>query len=106
MGRDSFSQVLYDVVESYSRGKLTAPTDKLIALMDIEVEVARATRFTYLWGLWGERLLTDLLWFGIDGRGTRLLDEHGLPVAPTWSWASIDGAVALDLLPESSLRDI
>lgn len=106
VGRDSFSQVWYDVVEPYSRGKLTAPADKLIALKGIEDEVARATRFTYLWGVWKERLLTDLLWFAIEGPGRRLLDEHGVPVAPTWSWASIEGAVALDLLPENSRRDI
>ncbi|RYP24664.1 hypothetical protein DL765_000391 [Monosporascus sp. GIB2] len=46
VGRDSFSQTWYDIVETYSRGNLTAPTDKLIALKGIEDEVARATKFT------------------------------------------------------------
>ncbi|KAI1342283.1 heterokaryon incompatibility protein-domain-containing protein [Xylariaceae sp. FL0016] len=106
IGRHSFSQMWYDVVESYSRRKLTASTDKLIALKGIEDEVAGATKFTYLYGLWKERLLTDLLWFAIEGPGYRLLDNVGQSVAPTWSWASIDGTVALDLLPENTLRDI
>ncbi|KAK5997943.1 Cyclic AMP receptor-like A-like protein [Cladobotryum mycophilum] len=106
VGRDSFSQLWYDLVESYSRGKLTSPMDKLMALKGIEDEIARATKFTYVYGLWKQRLLTDLLWFAIDGLGKRLLTREGLLVAPTWSWASIGGVAALDLLPENSLRDI
>jgi len=106
VGRYSFSQTWYDVVEPYSRAKLTFPTDKLVALKGIEDEVARATKFTYLYGLWKERLVTDLLWFAIEGPGKRLTRDDGVHVAPTWSWASIEGAVALDLLPENSLREI
>ena len=106
VGRESPSQAWYDVVEAYSRRTLTKATDKLIALKGIEDEVARARKWTYIWGLWREQLVTDLLWFAIDGPGKRLFGEDGAPVAPTWSWASIDGAVALDLLPETTLADI
>jgi hypothetical protein len=106
VGRESASQVWYDVVELYSRGKLTSPTDKLIALKGIEDEVARARNLTYLQGLWKEQLPTDLLWFAIEGPGTRLLNREGIPVAPTWSWASVEAIVALDLLPDTSLVNI
>ncbi|KFA73863.1 hypothetical protein S40288_00887 [Stachybotrys chartarum IBT 40288] len=106
VGRNSFSQTWYDIVETYSRGNLTVPTDKLIALKGIEDEVARATKFTYLKGLWEEQLVTDLLWFAIEGPGKRLTSSNGDPVAPTWSWASVQGAIALDLLPETALSDI
>ncbi|KAK0611629.1 heterokaryon incompatibility protein-domain-containing protein [Immersiella caudata] len=106
VGRDSFSQVWYDVVESYSRMKLTKPRDKLMALKGIEDEAARATKFTYLKGVWQNSLVTDLLWFAIEGPGKRLFDDQGVPVAPTWSWASIEGVVALDLLPENAKEDI
>ncbi|RMZ69982.1 tol [Pyrenophora seminiperda CCB06] len=106
VGRESASQVWYDVVESYSRGKLTSPTDKLIALKGIEDEIARARHLTYLHGLWEQQLPTDLLWFAIEGPGRRLLNEDDIPVAPTWSWASIEAIVALDLLPDTSLDDI
>lgn len=105
VGLDSFSPVWYDVVGSYSRGKLTSPTDKLIALKGVEDEVARVNKFTYLYGLWKETLLTDLLWFAIEGPGKRLLTIEGNPVAPSWSWASIEGPVWLDLLPETGLTD-
>ncbi|KAI8965116.1 heterokaryon incompatibility protein-domain-containing protein [Daldinia sp. FL1419] len=106
VGRDSFSQMWFDVVEPYSRRKLTSPKDKLIAMKGISDEVSRATKYTYLYGLWKESLLTDLLWFAIDGPGKRLVTKEGSPVAPTWSWASIEAAVALDLLPETSARQI
>ncbi|KAK5652036.1 hypothetical protein OQA88_10939 [Cercophora sp. LCS_1] len=105
-GRDAFSQVWYDLVESYSRTKLTMAKDKLMAFKGIEDEVARATKFTYLKGVWRESLVTDLLWFAIEGPGARLVDLEGVPVAPTWSWASIEGVVALDLLPETSLQEV
>lgn len=106
VGRRSFSQLWYDVVESYSRTRLTVAGDKLMALKGIEDEVARATKFTYLKGVWKEMLVTDLLWFAIEGPGKRLVDAKGVPVAPTWSWASIEGAVALDLLLENSMDEI
>jgi hypothetical protein len=107
VGRESASQVWYDIVDLYSRGKVTSPTDKLMALKGIEDEVARARKLTYLYGLWKEQLLTDLLWFAIEGPGRRLLSRDGAaPVAPISSWASIEGLVALDLLPETSLDKI
>ncbi|KAI8623705.1 HET-domain-containing protein [Xylariaceae sp. FL1651] len=106
VGRYSFSQMCYGIVESYSRVKLTAPTDKLIALKGIQDEVARATDFTYLYGLRRERFVTDLLWFAIEGPGQCLLTELGVSVAPTWSWASVDAPVALDLLPEILLNEL
>ncbi|KAI0802136.1 heterokaryon incompatibility protein-domain-containing protein [Xylaria sp. FL0064] len=106
VGTQSFSQMWYDVVELYSRGKLTVPTDKLIALKGIQEEIAYATGFTYMYGLWRESLVTDMLWFAIEGPGRRLRTVQGVSVAPTWSWASIDAPVALDLLPENSRASI
>ncbi|KAI1426500.1 heterokaryon incompatibility protein-domain-containing protein [Xylaria sp. FL1777] len=104
--RHSFSQMWYDIVESYSRSKLTMSTDKLVALKGIEDEIAYATGFTYMYGLWRESLVADMLWFAIEGPGRRLRTDLGAPVAPTWSWASIDAPVALDLLPENSRATI
>ncbi|KAH8764583.1 hypothetical protein BGZ57DRAFT_990536 [Hyaloscypha finlandica] len=107
VGRESASQMWYDIVELYSRRKVTSPTDKLMALKGITDEVARARKLTYMCGLWKEQLLTDLLWFAIEGPDQRLLSrDGGATVAPAWSWASIEGVVALDLLPETSLVGI
>ncbi|KAI0412245.1 heterokaryon incompatibility protein-domain-containing protein [Xylaria grammica] len=85
VGRHSFSQMWYDIVESYSRGKLTVPADKIIALKGIQDEVAYATGFDYMYGLWRESLVADLLWFAIEGPGQRLRNDLGAPVAPMWS---------------------
>ena len=102
VGRESFSQVWYDIVESYSRSRLSKAKDKLVAFSGITDAVQRATKRTFVSGLWEESLSTDLIWFAIDGPGKRLLSDDGVPVAPTWSWASIEGAVALDILPENA----
>ncbi|EFX01460.1 WD repeat protein [Grosmannia clavigera kw1407] len=129
VGQYSYSQLWYNIIEPYSRCLLTTPTDKLVAIMGLQEEVGRATGSTYLHGLWSQRLATDLLWFAIDGPGQRLRKDgkkpetpaidgsgkqvgkeqnkpEGPPVAPTWSWASIVGAVALDLMPENSRAHI
>jgi hypothetical protein len=75
-----------------------------MALKGITDEVARARKLTYMCGLWKEQLLTDLLWFAIEGPGQRLLSrDGGATVGPAWSWASIEGVVAL---PETSLEGI
>jgi hypothetical protein len=106
VGRSCFSQLWYEIVESYSRGRLSFGTDKLVALSGIQKEVERCTGYTYMDGLWKEHLLTDLLWFAAEGPGTRLVDKQGVSIAPTWSWASIEGSVAIDLLPQNSRMDV
>ena len=102
VGSSSFSQTWYEIVESYSKGKLAVPTDKLVALAGIQKAIERATKLTYVNGLWREHLLTDLLWFSTKGPVKRLMDDDANLVAPTWSWASIDGTVAVDFLPKHS----
>ena len=96
VGVSSFSYIWYEIVESYTRCGLSKDTDKLIALHSLVKEIQAGTGYTYLTGLWREHLLTDLLWFAVEGPGLRLEGT------PTWSWASIKGTVALDLFPENS----
>lgn len=109
VGAASFSHMWYEIVESFTRCSLTFTKDKLIALHGLVGEIERASGYTYLSGLWGEHLVTDLLWFAAEGPGVRLLDSGAtqLPAkrAPTWSWASINGVVMLDLVPETSLDE-
>lgn len=109
VGMSSFSQKWYDVVEMYSRTNVTNIADRLVALGGIESAVAAGAKYTYLYGLWEEVLVTNLLWFAIEGPGSRALTKktektgaEGKLIAPTWSWASIEGPVAVDLLPENA----
>jgi hypothetical protein len=84
----------------YTRGNLTFESDKLAALSGVVREIQKATGHTYMEGLWKEFLLTDLLWYMMEGRGHRLETKSG-PNTPTWSWASLEGVIGLDLNPNS-----
>jgi hypothetical protein len=83
-------------VEAYSAAGLSYSRDKLIALSGIAAEIQRERMDPYLAGLWRGSLLRQLLWF-IDEpkpgltRATRSTEYR----APSWSWASIDGAISM-----------
>ncbi|KAI9785191.1 MAG: hypothetical protein M1839_000829 [Geoglossum umbratile] len=121
VGMSSFSHYWYEIVEPYTRGRLSFSKDKQVALFGIVKEIKDATKYTYLAGLWKEHLLTSLLWFATEGPGRRLMtepqqtgaddstqadgttDKPTTYIAPTWSWVSLEGTVGVDLLPDNSL---
>ncbi|KAL8680789.1 MAG: hypothetical protein Q9224_006914 [Gallowayella concinna] len=78
--------------EEYSAKQLTKATDKLTAFSGIARMALKALKSApedYCAGLWKPMLLTELLW-------TRNEDEEsdrpsGIYIAPTWSWASLNG---------------
>jgi hypothetical protein len=80
-----------NIVQEYSACKLTKRRDKLIALAGIAKAVQAILRVTeddYLAGLWRENVAVDLLW-RLVGCGVRFEEM----VAPSWSWASVEGEV-------------
>ena len=86
----------YRTIEEYTLRELTVENDKLPALAGL------ATRFqlqvpnsTYLAGNWSEHLPSALLWRALPTARSGLGPKRpGKPRAPTWSWASLDGAVS------------
>ncbi|KAF4636811.1 hypothetical protein G7Y89_g1261 [Cudoniella acicularis] len=81
------------IVESYSVGKLSVPTDKLVAISGLSRRFASTFGITYLAGLWKEDLLLYLLWrIGHSNRRPKQHRSEALR-APTWSWASTDSPV-------------
>lgn len=76
--------------EEYSEKRLTVATDRLAAFSGIARmihKVLKCTKEDYLAGLWRPNLLEELLW---DAKGSR--NSQSSPyIAPTWSWASLDG---------------
>jgi len=84
------------VVEEYSRLLLTFPTDRLPALSGLAKRFAEANGDTYLAGLWANTAITDLLWHVISTPTARPVKFQ----APTWSWASVTGAVSYSLVPK------
>ncbi|KAF5007899.1 hypothetical protein FDECE_5814 [Fusarium decemcellulare] len=83
----------YDLVEDYSRRKLTNPSDKLPAISAITAAMSVALgqgslTATYLAGLWDIDLPRGLMWQPVDG-ACRAKDYR----SPSWSWAAIDGRI-------------
>jgi hypothetical protein len=85
----------FEVVRYYSQGKLTKPSDKLVALSGVAERVQEATKLRYLAGLWKETLPLDLLWYVVRpyDRGITNYERPSEYRAPTWSWASVDGEI-------------
>jgi Heterokaryon incompatibility protein (HET) len=78
-----------EVVELYSKCKLTYSEDKMVAISGLAQHIKFQTNREYVAGLWREGLESQLCWRRRDPRQQR----PPLYRAPTWSWASIDGWV-------------
>ncbi|KAF2650974.1 HET-domain-containing protein [Lophiostoma macrostomum CBS 122681] len=91
------------LVEAYSNCQFTKPTDKLVALEGVASEMAQRLRgFDVYWlGHWRRYLPWELLWVAAtrsseDSRSATLFNatrSKRHPIAPTWSWASLDGGI-------------
>jgi hypothetical protein len=91
------------VVEPYSRRNLTLRKDKLVAIGGLARLVGMQSRLdtNYVAGMWRSHLISQLAW---QSRGATV---RGSPfVAPTWSWASVDGPVSLFPLIPSHLEGV
>ena len=91
----SFAGRWHDLVERYTKCALTMDEDKLIAISGIAKIFQSNLGDDYLAGLWRHDIVAGLLWYVIFG--ARRPDRYR---APSWSWASIDGAVAYSRLPD------
>ncbi|KAH9885572.1 heterokaryon incompatibility protein-domain-containing protein [Cubamyces lactineus] len=84
------------IVEDYSSRKLSDPSDKLTAISALAEMFAPVLGPDYAAGLWRHTLLEDLLW---ESQSSGLApprpgSSHSPGYrAPSWSWASTDGAV-------------
>jgi hypothetical protein len=112
MGSASIFEDWNAVVRLYSMGRLTFSRDKLIALSGVAQAIAasRSDQLNdgYLAGLWQSSLPASLLWqpeYTDITNGTRPSAGMAAPerytdqgvrcyIAPTWSWASIDGQIS------------
>lgn len=84
------------LVGEFTKRSLTAPEDKLRAIAGLAEEYQQLMNDTYHAGLWKSELITEMMW-----RRNSLSDSGVLCVrppkyrAPSWSWASVDGEVAI-----------
>ncbi|RYP62384.1 hypothetical protein DL771_009756 [Monosporascus sp. 5C6A] len=85
-----------DMVQEYTRHKLTFPGDRLPAFSGVAAEMADALGMRYCAGLWEGNLPLGLLWR--RARGWEVAKPRSdPPTAPSWSWASLDGPVEYPL---------
>jgi hypothetical protein len=76
------------IVNDYGKLALSFEKDKLPALAGLAKHVSPHRKGRYLAGLWEDSLIVDLLWKIYDWPRKR----PAITRAPTWSWASCDGA--------------
>jgi len=88
-----------EIVQQYSECKLTYSKDKLIALSGIARLLQSETQDMYLAGMWRKNLERQFCWSRVDAPAHHQikpkLESHR---APSWSWASVDGAIFLSSL--------
>ncbi|KAJ8061013.1 hypothetical protein OCU04_010091 [Sclerotinia nivalis] len=87
---DDFRLSWCNVVDIYSRSKLTVSSDKLVALSGIAKYFARKYNAQYLSGIWKEHLPIALLWHADD----ECVEGPLLLRGPSWSWPSRNGVIA------------
>jgi hypothetical protein len=80
-----------EIIPAYTRLNLTVQTDRLPALAGLSQAAERLRAGDqFLAGLWRKTLAVDALWCTISSRESR---RYPTEYAPTWSWASITGAI-------------
>jgi hypothetical protein len=91
------------VVSAYSACGITRDTDRLIALSGVAMKIRELLPDspTYSSGLWMRNIERQLTWRVVDPRRTHRPTEH---IAPSWSWASVVGQVALPQWDEKGSR--
>lgn len=83
------------IVRSYVRCDLTVESDKLLALSAIAKRMRPILQDEYVAGMWRRYLEAELLWSRSLSLGEKIRKTSRPEVyrAPSWSWASLDGAL-------------
>jgi hypothetical protein len=85
------------LVGAYTQAKLTVKTDKLVAISGLARKADKLHAHVgvrYFAGLWEAALPIELLWRVIDPASASP-SRPSCFTAPSWSWASVDGAIDL-----------
>ncbi|KAH7124982.1 heterokaryon incompatibility protein-domain-containing protein [Dactylonectria estremocensis] len=93
----------HKIVESYSMRGLTKKRDKLPAISAVASVLQQTIRSSYASGLWAKNIDLDLLWRRSGPIKETPLSEY---IAPTFSWASIDGEIDYYCFRDRHLRGL
>ena len=108
--REKVITAWYTIVQEFSACSMFDPHDVFAAFMGVAKKVQGMLHSRYLAGLWEDDIIQGLLWQGVADsmpglgyaplqrpveRNTKKPLRLGLPAirAPSWSWASVEGAV-------------
>lgn len=85
------------LVDFYSNCNFSRLSDRMIGLAGLAEEMRYATQDLYLAGLWRKDLQKQLCW-STDFDVRKRVNRSTIPtyMAPTWSWANVDGPVMSD----------
>lgn len=88
--RQNPNEIWYGWISAYSERMLYDVEDKLIAIAGVAKRFAQVFNLTYVAGIWREHFVSGLLWRRHNRTKTlvRFLDKY---IAPSWSWASVEG---------------
>lgn len=81
------------IIEAYTACALSFRKDKLVAIAGMAQMIHREMQCEYLAGLWRKDLEHQLLW-KVSNRAAAV--AASTVIAPSWSWASVDGTVEYD----------
>lgn len=90
-----------DSVNALSWGSFENLSDKLLVVGKAALAISDGSMGDYLAGIWSKHIASGLAW----GRMFSPLTSTSEYVAPTWSWASVDGPVGIDDVHESLASD-
>ncbi|KAK1497048.1 hypothetical protein CTAM01_08060 [Colletotrichum tamarilloi] len=79
-----------NIVNTYTRAKLTFPGDKLIALSAVAKAMRVLLQDSYAAGMWRRYLERQLMWSVAVGEAQARPSVYR---APSWSWAAVDGHI-------------
>ncbi|KAF2110756.1 heterokaryon incompatibility protein-domain-containing protein [Lophiotrema nucula] len=96
-GEKQVAQLWAQIVDVYSGANLTFREDKLVALSGVARKLGNELNISYAAGLWKCYLPSHLLWYTYSGYRPK---EY---VAPSWSWASVEGQVRMQNRLDTSL---
>lgn len=88
------------VVGAFTSAGITKPTDRLIALHGVGTRIQEVCSWPYVAGMFLNNLQSQLCWAAV---GDVKLQRPEIPIAPSWSWASVTGPI--DMMPQWDLVD-
>ncbi|KAK3290933.1 heterokaryon incompatibility protein-domain-containing protein [Chaetomium fimeti] len=94
-----------DIVTRYTQAELTFHSDRFFAISAVAREMQRilssgtSSKVEYLAGLWTVFLEYQLVWTSASPDTATRISESDQLMAPSWSWASLNGPVGAYVLP-------